>query len=128
MSLLLTSLFLPRRSRCTWGAFIDERLKVHGVPIRWRTEITAWQPPHHFVDTQLSGPYWRWVHSHRVREVPGGSLVEDEVDFAVPGGWPIERLFVRRDLPGIFLHRQHPTPAPSASRPTCPPPCRTADL
>ena len=33
-------------------------------------------------------------------------MVEDEVDFAVPGGWPIERLFVRRDLTGIFLHRQ----------------------
>ncbi|MEZ5294364.1 MAG: hypothetical protein R2745_25015 [Vicinamibacterales bacterium] len=24
----------------------------------------------------------------------------------MPGGWPIERLFVRRDLTAIFTHRQ----------------------
>lgn len=91
------------------GALIDYRLTVHGVPVGWRTAITAWDPPHQFVDTQVKGPYWRWIHSHRFREVPGGTLVEDAVDFAVPGGWPIERLFVRRDLTAIFLHRQHAT-------------------
>lgn len=91
------------------GALIDYRLKVHGVPIGWRTAITAWDPPHHFVDTQLKGPYWRWIHSHRFRAVPGGTQVDDTVDFAVPGGWLIERLFVRRDLTAIFLHRQHAT-------------------
>lgn len=88
------------------GALIDYRLKVHGVPISWRTEITAWEPDTFFVDTQLKGPYSRWVHSHRFTTVPGGTLVEDDVDFSVPGGWPIERLFVRRDLRAIFLHRQ----------------------
>lgn len=88
------------------GTLIDYRLKVHGVPVRWRTEISAWQPPRMFIDTQLTGPYWRWVHTHRFREAPGGTLVEDDVDYAVPGGWPVDRLFVRRDLRAIFLHRQ----------------------
>lgn len=88
------------------GARIDYRLKVHGVPIRWRTEITAWDPPHHFVDTQIRGPYLRWVHSHRFHEVAGGTDVDDEVDFSVFGGWAIERLFVRRDVRAIFRHRQ----------------------
>jgi ligand-binding SRPBCC domain-containing protein len=91
------------------GALIDYRLRVHGVPIAWRTEITAWDPPFHFVDTQRTGPYWRWIHSHRFRETPQGTWVDDEVDFAVPGGWPVEHLFVRRDLTRIFLHRQHAT-------------------
>lgn len=91
------------------GALIDYRLKVHGVPIAWRTEITAWDPPFHFIDSQVSGPYWRWIHSHRFRETPQGTWVDDQVDFAVPGGWPVERLFVRRDLTQIFLHRQHAT-------------------
>lgn len=88
------------------GALIDYRLKVHGVPITWRTEIAAWQPPRMFVDTQLKGPYWRWVHTHRFREAPGGTFVEDDVDYAVPGGALVDRLFVRRDLRAIFLHRQ----------------------
>lgn len=88
------------------GALIDYRLKVHGIPIQWRTEITVWDPPAIFVDTQLRGPYWRWVHTHQFREAPGGTYVDDEVDYAVPGGWPIDRLFVRRDVRAIFLHRQ----------------------
>jgi ligand-binding SRPBCC domain-containing protein len=58
---------------------------------------------------QLTGPYWRWIHHHRFREMPQGTWVDDQVDFAVPGGWLIERLFVRRDLRRIFLHRQHAT-------------------
>jgi ligand-binding SRPBCC domain-containing protein len=88
------------------GARIDYRLKVHGVPIGWRTEIAEWEPPERFVDTQLAGPYRRWIHTHRFHDAPGGTLVEDDVDFSVPGGWLVERLFVRRDLRQIFLHRQ----------------------
>lgn len=88
------------------GALIDYRLKVRGVPVRWRTEITDWQPPHRFVDTQLRGPYWRWVHTHRFREAPGGTVVDDDVDYAVPGGRLVNRLLVQRDLRAIFLHRQ----------------------
>jgi ligand-binding SRPBCC domain-containing protein len=46
------------------------------------------------------------VHTHRFRETPGGTFVEDDVDYAVPGGALVDRLFVRRDLRAIFLHRQ----------------------
>lgn len=88
------------------GTLIDYRLKVHGVPVGWRTEITVWDPPHQFVDVQLKGPYRRWVHTHRFRAVAGGTQVDDEVDFTVPGGWLVERLFVARDLRAIFQHRQ----------------------
>jgi ligand-binding SRPBCC domain-containing protein len=88
------------------GARIDYRLKVHGVPIRWRSRITVWDPPHRFVDEQLLGPYRRWIHTHRFRAVPGGTAVDDEVEFSVPGGWILERLLVRRDVRAIFQHRQ----------------------
>ena len=106
------------------GARIDYRLTVHGVPISWRTEITAWEPPCHFIDTQLKGPYRRWIHSHRFREADGGTWVDDQVAFAVPGGWPIEHLFVRRDLSRIFLHRQHATLAAFGVRAHEPPTVR----
>jgi len=32
------------------GAVIDYLLRLHGFPIRWQTEITAWEPPFRFVD------------------------------------------------------------------------------
>lgn len=97
------------------GARIDYRLRVRGLPMRWRSEITLWEPPHRFVDTQLRGPYRQWIHEHSFEEVPlepgaGGhaTLCRDRVDYAVPGG-PlaplIHRLFVRRDVEAIFAYR-----------------------
>jgi ligand-binding SRPBCC domain-containing protein len=88
------------------GAQIDYRIRVHGLPLRWRTEITLWEPPFRFADTQLRGPYRRWVHTHAFEEKDGGTLCLDDVSYAVPGGALIERLFVRRDIERIFAHRQ----------------------
>ncbi len=46
------------------GTLIDYRICVHGIPIRWRTEIAEWQPPHRFVDVQLRRPYTLWLRVH----------------------------------------------------------------
>ena len=43
------------------GAVIDYKLRVRGFPIRWRSEITEWEPPYHFVDEQIRGPYRLWI-------------------------------------------------------------------
>ena len=87
------------------GALIDYRLKVHGLPLRWRTEITAWEPPTRFVDEQVRGPYRVWRHTHTFEAKDGGTLCRDEVEYAALGGVLIERLFVRRDIERIFRHR-----------------------
>ena len=88
------------------GTTIDYRLRIRGIPLRWRSRIGAWRPPFEFVDEQVVGPYRRWVHHHAFREVPGGVRVEDRVEYAVPGGALVERFFVRPDLERIFDHRQ----------------------
>ena len=87
------------------GAIIDYRLRVHGIPIRWQSEITVWEPPFRFVDEQRRGPYRRWHHEHRFEERDGGTLCFDTVDYDVIGGALIERLFVRRDVEKIFAFR-----------------------
>ncbi|SFJ69684.1 SRPBCC family protein [Planctomicrobium piriforme] len=87
------------------GALIDYRIRLHGLPIRWRTEITLWQPPYAFVDTQLKGPYKRWVHRHTFEPHPQGTRMLDEVSYDVPGGRLVNALFVSRDVRRIFEYR-----------------------
>lgn len=88
------------------GTLIDYQLKIHGVPVKWRTRINAWEPPYRFVDEQLRGPYLKWVHEHTFEEQNGGTLCRDRVDYAVPGGWLIDKLLVRRDIERIFAYRR----------------------
>lgn len=88
------------------GTLIDYRLRLHGIPIRWRTEIEEWKPPFSFVDRQLRGPYSLWRHEHRFSEAPEGTRVVDEVAYRVPGGVCVNRLFVAGDLRRIFAYRR----------------------
>jgi ligand-binding SRPBCC domain-containing protein len=88
------------------GALIDYRLKLRGIPIGWRTEISVWEPPFRFVDRQLKGPYRQWIHEHTFEEKDGGTLCRDVVDYAVPGGALVNRFFVRRDVEKIFAYRR----------------------
>jgi len=89
------------------GALIDYRLKIHGIPIRWRTEIVTWEPKHRFVDIQLRGPYRRWHHEHLFEPNEHGTLCIDRVTYGVPGGWLIQKLFVGKDVERIFKFRHH---------------------
>lgn len=88
------------------GVEIDYRLRLHGWPMRWRSRITAWEPPHRFVDEQISGPYRRWVHEHTFMPQDNGTLIRDVVEYDMLGGRIIDRLLVRRDLRKIFAYRQ----------------------
>ena len=67
------------------GALIDYRLRLRGIPLRWQSEITVWEPPRRFVDIQRRGPYRRWDHTHIFEEEAGGTMVHDQVLYALPG-------------------------------------------
>ncbi len=88
------------------GLRIDYRIRLHGLPLGWQTEITAYEPPDRFVDEQRRGPYRTWIHEHAFVERDGGTFVQDRVQYAVLGGRLVDRLFVRRDLERIFRFRQ----------------------
>jgi len=100
------SVFSPGPIAMKVGTRIRYRLRLHGIPLRWESEITAWEPPHRFVDEQRSGPYRRWVHEHQFCEHEGGTKVRDIVQYSVPGGLLVHRLFVAPDLSRIFEFRR----------------------
>jgi len=88
------------------GLTIDYRIRVHGLPVRWRTEIVAWEPPHRFIDVQRRGPYRLWHHTHTFEERGDSTLCRDEVRYWPRGGAIIDSLFVRRDVERIFAFRR----------------------
>jgi uncharacterized protein (TIGR01777 family) len=91
------------------GTLIDYRLRLHGIPLRWRSRIESWRPGQSFVDTQVRGPYRLWHHTHRFESLAGGTLVTDRVRYRLPGG-SLGRLLLGRkvgkDLEKIFDFRR----------------------
>ena len=89
------------------GALIDYKIKLRGIPMRWQSEITAWEPPHRFVDEQRRGPYKFWIHEHTFEPAgEGRTEVGDRVHYGVPGGRLINRWFIAPDLEKIFGYRR----------------------
>jgi hypothetical protein len=99
----------PRPIEIKPGTVIDYRLRLHGVPFRWRTRIETFEPERSFTDVQLAGPYRRWRHRHDFVDVAGGTEVRDVVDYEMPlglvGAWA-RRVFVARSLDRIFDFRR----------------------
>jgi ligand-binding SRPBCC domain-containing protein len=91
------------------GALIDYRLRLRGVPLRWQSEITQWDPPHRFADAQRRGPYRQWDHTHTFEEESGGTMVRDHVLYRLLGPDLITRavnaLLVAPDTRRIFGFR-----------------------
>lgn len=87
------------------GAIINYRLRIHGIPLHWQSEITVWEPPLRFVDEQRQGPYRKWIHEHTFAQCGNGCEISDFVNYSVPGGRLANQLFVKRDVRRIFEYR-----------------------
>jgi ligand-binding SRPBCC domain-containing protein len=95
------------------GSRVVLRGSLRFIPIKWVAIHTEYDPPQLFADRQESGPFAYWYHRHRfLDDGQGGTLLRDEVDYAVPlgvigrwlGGW-----LVRRKLEAMFTYRHEKT-------------------
>ena len=57
-----------------------------GIKLDWCTEITHVKDHVYFVDEQRFGPYAMWHHQHHFKEVAGGVMMTDIVDYAISFG------------------------------------------
>jgi len=88
------------------GTLIDYRLSWRGIPIRWRTLISTWEPPFRFVDEQIRGPYRVWHHEHTFERKGDVTVMRDRVRFLAPLARMSHPLVVRRDVERIFAYRR----------------------
>lgn len=92
------------------GTIINYKLRLYGIPFRWRTLITNWSPPNRFTDIQLRGPYALWKHDHFFVAIDeNNTKIIDEVIFMLPFA-RISNLIIGRWVCGrireIFEYRQ----------------------
>ena len=90
-------------------AIFDYLVRPLFFPLKWRSRMTEYEPPHRFVDVQLGGPYSYWHHTHSFMEKDGGTLIEDDVRYVLPFGvlgklahW----VHVKKKLEHIFEFRK----------------------
>lgn len=92
------------------GSHIDYDLKIHGIPVHWRSKILDFQPQKQFRDVQIKGPYQVWDHLHKFKKLGKGTLIEDYIRYKLPVGL-VGNLFglpiVQRDVKQIFNFRQN---------------------
>ena len=91
------------------GTLIDYTIRILWFPVHWRTLITAYNPPHGFVDQQIKGPYILWHHWHSFENKNGGTMVRDKIRYAVPLGIVgriLNFFWIQKDLEDIFSYRR----------------------
>ena len=90
------------------GTFIDYKIKLNGISFKWKTQITAWENNHRFIDTQIKGPYKIWIHEHLFEEENGQVKMTDTVQYLSPG-WFLEpiinKLYISKKVEEIFAYR-----------------------
>jgi uncharacterized protein (TIGR01777 family) len=91
------------------GARMTVKLKIGPVSQRWVARHTKYIEGSLFQDEQVSGPFSRWVHTHRMwPEPPSSSVLEDEVVYEPPMGAAGRALgggIIRSRLERMFSYR-----------------------
>lgn len=91
------------------GTLINYKLKIHGVPIHWTTQIETWEKNIKFTDTQLKGPYSLWHHTHLFEDLAEGTLMTDVLIYKLPlmqMGRTAAQALVDKDVESIFKFRR----------------------
>jgi len=101
---------------CTVPARVGEefRLRVSqfGLPLEW---IGYWDeavPCSRLVDGAHKSPFRHWRHHHLFAEVPGGTLMTDRVEYALPFGMIgrlLDRTVMRLVFAAMFAARHRAT-------------------
>jgi ligand-binding SRPBCC domain-containing protein len=111
---LLSPPFPPVRmiSRTGHGIETGSRINLRIGFMPWVAQHTQYEKNRLFVDEQLEGPFAKWVHRHEFAAEGKGTRLTDRIEFQLPGGPLVNRLFgwvVKLSLGNMFAHRHRVT-------------------
>lgn len=109
MSIVVTS-DSDERTKIYPGMIITYKISpLLGIKFNWMTEITHVKEKEYFVDEQRFGPYALWHHQHHFKQMEGGVLMTDIVNYAIPYGFIgriVNSLLVEKKLKKVFDFRE----------------------
>lgn len=92
------------------GAVAEFTLWLGPLPFHWVAAHHEVDPLHGFTDTQVQGPFKRWVHRHKfVTQEEGQTLVYDTIEYEHHSGLKgvlTRLLFPRPALQVMFAYRK----------------------
>lgn len=113
----------PARRLLSVAAGVGTEILISFYPVPWIPTRMSWMARivefawnSHFVDEQARGPFRTFRHRHgtvaEMREGREGTLVADQIDFALPWGWAGKagEPLVRRQLQKSFAYRHKRLP------------------
>jgi ligand-binding SRPBCC domain-containing protein len=90
------------------GESVTFQARQLGIPWTMSSRITAFEPPHRFVDEMTSGPFTSFRHEHRFEGAPGGTRMIDDWEHEAPFGilgLLADRLFLERRMRNLLETR-----------------------
>ncbi len=104
---------IERRGGIENGDRVVLRMGLGPFSQQWVAEHRDYEAGVQFRDVQISGPFARWEHTHRV-EAAGraGCILEDRIVYALPGGrvgQMLGRAWTKRKLARLFAYRHEVT-------------------
>ncbi len=94
------------------GIEVGSRVEMKIGPLHWVALHTAFEKNRLFEDNQISGPFARWVHRHEFFDLGDATRLTDNIDYLLPGGVLVNRLFgwaVEIGLGRMFQYRHRVT-------------------
>jgi uncharacterized protein (TIGR01777 family) len=95
------------------GSRVYLRLRQGPLRLSWVAEHTAVEPSVAFADTQMEGPFRKWVHWHRFDSTEDGScLLRDAIEYELPLGRlgkVLGQRYVSKSLERTFSYRHRTT-------------------
>ena len=69
------------------GSEVHLKTYIGPIPVTWVARHSKYTVGKEFCDTQVSGPFAKWIHHHRmIPKNEGESFLEDEIEYQMHGG------------------------------------------
>ena len=109
----VTSGLLSKGDRVTW------RARHFGLPLELTVEISSYEPPHHFRDSMVEGPFATQVHDHDFESTASGTRMSDTFRFSSPlgpVGKMVDTLYLERYMQRLLAERNRHLKAVAESK------------